>query len=241
MWADTDTDVDFLNYSEIAELISEMIGRPELLPLSLGVFGSWGVGKSSTLRLVANELAKTQDKYLVITFDAWLYQDFDDARAALMSVIASELVKASPPGVVEKAKSLFGRINKLRALGLLLEGGALAMGVPTFGLVIRGIEGARDILQGTSDKDDVQAIKDAAVEVKKDTTGLLASVSEKGPPEEIAAFRRQFGEVLEGLNKTLVVFIDNLDPLPSGERNPHAGSRATVSLHGEHGVRHRRR
>src|SRR5271154_2947835 len=31
------------------------------------------------------------------------------------------------------------------------------------------------------------------------------------PPEEIAAFRRQFGEVLEGLNRTLVVFIDNLD------------------------------
>jgi predicted KAP-like P-loop ATPase len=211
MWADTDTDVDFLNYSEIAELISELIGRPELLPLSLGVFGSWGVGKSSTLRLVANELAKTRDKYLVITFDAWLYQDFDDARAALMSVIASELVKASPPGVVEKAKSLFGRINKLRALGLLLEGGALALGVPTFGLVTRGLEGARDVLQGTGDKDDVQAIKDAAAGVKKDTTGLLATVSEKGPPEEIAAFRRQFGEVLEGLNKTLVVFIDNLD------------------------------
>jgi predicted KAP-like P-loop ATPase len=211
MWADTDTDVDFLNYSEIAELIAEMIGRPELLPLSLGVFGNWGVGKSSTLRLVANELAKSQDEYLVITFDAWLYQDFDDARAALMSVIASELVKASPPGVVEKAKSLFGRINKLRALGLLLEGGALAMGVPTFGLVRRGLEGVRDILQDTGNKDDVQAIKDATAEVNKDTNGLLATVSEKGPPEEIAAFRRQFGEVLEGLNKTLVVFIDNLD------------------------------
>src|SRR5258708_3542632 len=125
MWADTDTDVDFLNYSEIAELIAEMIGRPALLPLSLGVFGSWGVGKSSTLRLVANELAKANDKYLIIAFDAWLYQDFDDARAALMSVIANELLKASPPALVEKAKSLFARINKLRALGLLLEGGAL--------------------------------------------------------------------------------------------------------------------
>lgn len=96
MWADTDTDIDFLNYSEVAELIAEMIGKPDLLPISLGVFGSWGVGKSSTLRLVANELAKSEDKYLIIHFDAWLYQDFDDARAALMSVIASELVKAAP-------------------------------------------------------------------------------------------------------------------------------------------------
>ena len=41
MWADTDTDVDFLNYPEVAQLIAEMIARPELPPLSLGVFGSW--------------------------------------------------------------------------------------------------------------------------------------------------------------------------------------------------------
>jgi hypothetical protein len=33
MWADTDTDIDFLNYSEVAELIAEMIGKPDLLPL----------------------------------------------------------------------------------------------------------------------------------------------------------------------------------------------------------------
>jgi hypothetical protein len=48
MWADTETEVDFLNYSEIAELIAELIADPRLLPLSLGVFGGWGVGKSST-------------------------------------------------------------------------------------------------------------------------------------------------------------------------------------------------
>src|ERR1700722_3755072 len=103
MWADTETDIDFLNYSEIAELIAEIIARPTLLPLSLGVFGSWGVGKSSTLRLIEAELAKDVDKYLVIKFDAWLYQDFDDARAALMSVIAAELVKSAPASLKEKA------------------------------------------------------------------------------------------------------------------------------------------
>lgn len=189
MWADTDTDLDFLNYSEVAELIADMIARKDLLPLSLGVFGSWGVGKSSTLRLVANELGKNEKNYLVITFDAWLYQDFDDARAALMSVIASELTKASSPELAEKAKSLFGRINKLRALGLLVEGGALAMGVPTFGLITRGLEGARDVIEGKSDREDYEAIKAAAGDAKEKVSGLLGGVSEKGPPEEIAAFR----------------------------------------------------
>lgn len=211
MWADTDTDIDFLNYSEVAELIAEMIGNPDLLPMSLGVFGSWGVGKSSTLRLVANELAKAKDKYLVIHFDAWLYQDFDDARAALMSVIADELVKAAPAPLTSKAMSLFGRINKLRALGLLVEGGALAAGVPTFGLITRGLEGVRDLWGGTADKEDFEAIKKAGADAKDQASGLLNDVSEKGPPEEIAAFRKDFSEVLDGLGKTLVVFIDNLD------------------------------
>jgi hypothetical protein len=73
----------------VAELVSELIANPELLPLSLGVFGGWGVGKSSTLRLVEAELNENADRFLLIHFDAWLYQDFDDARAALMSVIAS--------------------------------------------------------------------------------------------------------------------------------------------------------
>jgi predicted KAP-like P-loop ATPase len=68
------------------------------------VFGGWGVGKSSTLRLVEAELNKNADRFL-IHFDAWLYQDLDDARAALMSVIASFLVAASPEGLVQRPKA----------------------------------------------------------------------------------------------------------------------------------------
>jgi len=138
MWADTETEIDFLNYTEIAELITELISRPDLLPLSLGVFGGWGVGKSSTLRLVERGLASSEN-YVVVRFDAWLYQGFDDARSALMSVIAGDLLTVAPPTLKEKAKSLFSRVDKLRALGLLVEGGAAAFGVPTFGLAAKGV------------------------------------------------------------------------------------------------------
>src|SRR5258705_11400737 len=64
MWADAETEVDFLNYSEVAELVAELIGTPDLMPLSLGVFGTWGTGKSSTLKFVKTELLRTPDKYL---------------------------------------------------------------------------------------------------------------------------------------------------------------------------------
>jgi predicted KAP-like P-loop ATPase len=211
VWADTETKTDFLNYSEVAELVAELIANPDLLPLSLGVFGGWGVGKSSILRLVEAELKKTPERYLLINFDAWLYQDFDDARAALMSVIATALVEASPPTLVEKAGSLFKRVNKLRTLGLLVEGGALAMGVPTFGLATKGLEALGDVFAGKADEKDVEAIEKATSDVKEKTSGLLKDAVKREPPEEIAAFRQEFGEVLTGLNRTLVVFIDNLD------------------------------
>jgi predicted KAP-like P-loop ATPase len=211
MWADTETETDFLNYSEVAELIAEMIATPDLLPLSLGVFGGWGVGKSSTLRLVERELSKPGSNYLIIKFDAWLYQDFDDARTALMSVIADELLKAAPPSLKEKAKGLFLRINKLRALGLIAEGGALAMGIPTFGLLARGLEGLGDAISGKADAADVDAIEKGAADAVEKANALLKGAKDREPPQEIAAFRTEFGEVLAGLDKTLVVFIDNLD------------------------------
>lgn len=211
MWADAETDIDFLNYSEVAELVTELITDADLLPLSLGVFGGWGSGKSSTLRLVEAELLKQPQPPLIVKFDAWLYQDFDDARAALMSVIAKALFEASPPTLKDKAASLIRRVNKLRFLGLAVEAGALAMGVPTFGVAARGIEGVGDALRSKADDDDVTAMKAAAKDVKDRGTGLLRPAEERSPPEEIDAFRTEFGELLKTLNRPLVVFIDNLD------------------------------
>ncbi len=211
MWADAEADVDFLNYSEVAELVADLIADASLLPLSLGVFGGWGTGKSTTLRLVEAELNKNPDKYLIVKFDAWLYQDFDDARAALMAVIATALEKASPPSLKEKARALLGRVNKLRLLGLAVEGGALAFGVPTFGLLARGVESVGDAFGSKADEGDVKAIKDAASDIQGKAKGLLAPATKQSPPEEIDAFRQEFGEVLKSLDRTLVVFIDNLD------------------------------
>jgi predicted KAP-like P-loop ATPase len=211
MWADAETEIDFLNYSEVAELVAELIGTPDLMPLSLGVFGPWGTGKSSTLKFVKTELLRTPDKYLIIEFDAWLYQDYDDARAALMAVIAKALIDASPPGLVEKAKGLYHRVNKLRVLGLAAEGGAALMGFPTFGLIARGLDAAKDVFAGAVDEKDVTALKDAEKDIGERTTGLVEKAENRSPPEEITAFRAEFNDVLLGLDKTLVVFIDNLD------------------------------
>lgn len=215
MWADVDTKKDFLNYSEVAELVAEVVRDPAMRPVSVGVFGTWGTGKSTILNLIEAKLAPADavSEFIVVRFDAWLYQGFDDSRAALMEVIASRLIEAAEanPGVAENARKLLGRVNKMRALGLIVEGGALAAGFPAFGWASKGIEALGDFLAGDGDDDDVQAIKETGEEAKKRLAGILEAEKQRTPPKEIAAFRAEFEEVLKGLNKTLVVFVDNLD------------------------------
>lgn len=215
MWADVDTKVDFLNYSEVAELVIDVVRDPAMRPVTVGVFGTWGTGKSTLLNLIEHGLNPVDviPDFIVVRFDAWLYQGFDDSRAALMEVIASTLIEAAEDnsGVITKAKKLLVRVNKMRALGLLAEGGALAMGIPAFGWANKGIEAFSDLFSGSGDEDDVDTLKETTEQAKKHSNGLIGPEKQMTPPKEIAAFRFEFEEVLNGLKKTLVVFVDNLD------------------------------
>ncbi|SEO15857.1 KAP family P-loop NTPase fold protein [Palleronia pelagia] len=214
MWSDNETTTDLLNYGEAVELVTDLLAREDLRPLSIGLFGGWGAGKSSLSKMVVQDLMKAEgDPYIVVEFDAWLYQDFDDARAALLEKISQALyvvAKDSETGA-EKAVSLLKRVNKLRVLGLLAEGGAALFGAPTFGILSRGIEGLGDIGAGEGDGEDVEAVRRAGEDVAKKTKGLLDPEQKRSPPQEIELFRRELEELLSELDKTLVVFIDNLD------------------------------
>jgi KAP family P-loop domain len=89
MWRDSESEHDFLNFTEVADQIATLAKNPSLLPISIGVFGSWGTGKSTVLQLVEAKLPKEGENVpIVVRFDAWMYQGFDDARAALMEAPA---------------------------------------------------------------------------------------------------------------------------------------------------------
>ncbi|MGX9981757.1 hypothetical protein [Methylobacterium fujisawaense] len=70
MWADTDADVDYLNYTEVAELVAEMVGSERMLPLSLGVFGTWGTGKGRVANAItpAFTLRRPYDRHGAFRF-----------------------------------------------------------------------------------------------------------------------------------------------------------------------------
>jgi predicted KAP-like P-loop ATPase len=215
MWRDSETSDDFLNYTEVADQIATLTATPSLLPISIGVFGGWGTGKSTVLKLVQDRLVASSDHApVVVQFDAWLYQGFDDARAALMEVISADLLSLAEKKktLIDKAKSFAGRINYFRGLGLIADFGVgMAFGIPP-GLLTAAGAAVSALASGKGNKDaDFGELKKDVGEATHGLHELIRPAEKKTPPQEIAAFRQEFSELLEGLDTTVVVFIDNLD------------------------------
>lgn len=95
--SDNETKVDLLNNEAIAKTIVSLIMESKDQPISIGIHGDWGAGKSSILEMVENEVKKAPSdfgkKYSCISFNGWRHQGFEDSKVALMSSIVSELEK----------------------------------------------------------------------------------------------------------------------------------------------------
>ena len=198
MWADKESEIDYLNFSEISEQAIDVITSRKMLPISIGVFGNWGAGKSTILRLIEKDLKKINEasgekpKYILVDFDAWLYQGYDDARTALLEVISNELNKAAKgnKSLLKKTKSLLDRINIFRLLGLGAEGIALLNGVPTGGLLARSIsstENLLDAVQGKNDlaQDEYQDLLSSTKDGKKALENIFRNATKITPPQQI--------------------------------------------------------
>ncbi len=191
MWPDNETDRDFLNFTGVADTVAEIIVQAKGRPISIGVSGAWGVGKSSMIRLVHRSLTERSGKgngdFVFVDFNAWLYQGYDDARAALMEVIGEKLIEEAEKRKkgLDKAKEFVERIRWFRLAKLVIgSAAALYAGVPPVGLV---------------------------GEVEDTASGLLDAKKKSSPPQEIHALRESFEKTLEAMDVKLVVLIDDLD------------------------------
>lgn len=213
MWRDSESDQDFLNFTELADQIAMLATSPEMLPVSIGVFGTWGTGKSTVLRLVERKLEAADPAPIVIKFDAWLYQGYDDAKAALMEVVADQLLAEAKGSetVVDKAKRFAARVNYFRALGLAAEVGVgMALGVPP-GLLTGAGNAIGALIARKPDADAAKEVQEEGKAAVEAWSKLIKPEVGRTPPKEIAAFRSEFGDILTDLGRPLVLFIDNLD------------------------------
>jgi hypothetical protein len=208
---DNETKVDLLNNEAIAATIIRLLRNRPDHPVTVGVHGDWGAGKSSILEMIEAGLDGV-DGTLCLKFNGWRFQGFEDAKIALIEGIVTALVEKRP--ALRKAagalKQVFQRIDWLklarRAGGLAA---ATATGIPTTGQLEAIVGGLKDIMsdpEKLATKKNIQSAIDGV-------TGLLKSDAEsKNVPEEIREFRKAFDALLDEAEiAQLVVLIDDLD------------------------------
>ena len=218
MWSDNETEKDFLNFSGIADTVAEIIIQAQGQPTSVGVAGAWGVGKSSMIKLIRASLAKHMEKgnenFVFVQFNAWRYQGYDDARAALLEVIANTLAKKAKKeeSGYEKASELLRRVDWIRTAKLTTSSTlALALGLPPTELVSEICKLIKEVLTGKADAQTITDAEDVAQQVSAQAKELVKPKPNSSPPKEIRAIRKCFEQTLSKMDVRLVVLIDDLD------------------------------
>ncbi|WP_421870169.1 KAP family P-loop NTPase fold protein [Marinoscillum sp.] len=198
MWSDNDTVIDLLDYQYLVSATNDIIFNQSLLPCTIGVYGDWGSGKSSLMRMVEESL-NSDDEVLTIKFNGWLFEGYEDAKSVLMGTILEEIEENRT--IQGKAKDLFVKMLKQVdymkiAKSVLKHGISFATAGPA-GLAMSGFG---DVISAAQNIDPEDYIKDDNKE-KEDTLRM-----------SIRKFHKDFADLLQHLKiNKLVVFIDDLD------------------------------
>jgi hypothetical protein len=208
---DNETKVDLLNNEAIAATIIKLLREQPDRPVTVGVHGDWGAGKSSILEMVEAGF-DGQPRILCLKFNGWRFQGFEDAKIALIEGIVTGLVEKRPTltKTAEVVKEAFRRIDWLK---VAKRGGGLAFtaftGIPTLDQVQTVVGAVEGLIADPTRVVSRENIDTALGEVKS----LLKPAAEtKKVPEEIREFRKAFDDLLEKADvERLVVLIDDLD------------------------------
>jgi predicted KAP-like P-loop ATPase len=210
---DQETATDLLYYEAIARTVVKLIRTTPEAPVTIGVHGDWGAGKSSVLKMT--EAAFADDKRVVcLWFNGWTFEGFEDAKVVVIETIVEELRRARPLStkVADAAKKVLKRVDWLK---LARKAGGFvftaATGVPTFdqvqglaGLAANLLAKPRDLITTEDVKDIIENAGDFIKEAPAEGADHL--------PAHIHAFRVEFKELLDAAEiDQLVVIVDDLD------------------------------
>lgn len=205
MWKDSETELDFLDYDYLIQTVQNIIMNDTLLPASIGVYGDWGSGKSSLMYMCKDRLTKIDKKIKCLVFNGWLFENYEDAKTAILGTILDEI--AEEESLSQKAKDiikgLYKSIDKFKVVK-----GAVKYGTDFL------LTGGMGTLFNITANQILEKVKDNVK--KSDFEEIRSNISDelnnKELREDIRKFQKEFATLLEESKiSRLVVFIDELD------------------------------
>lgn len=204
MWKDSEADIDFLNFNYLAEQVVEISKDEKLSPATIGVYGDWGSGKSTLMKMVKKSLDADKNT-LTVEFNGWLFEGYEDAKTALCGTILDEM---------RTHETLFAKgKEKIKALLKKVDGGKLLSKGVKYGLDFLLTSGIGTVTELTL-TGIISAVKQKAGDVSEEEIKKVIDAFKKEETKrtEIKNFRKTFKEVFEDCKgERLVVFIDELD------------------------------
>lgn len=211
LWSDNEAEVDLLRLGYLSAEVIAVVTTPHILPVTVGIYGDWGGGKSTLIRMVEQGL-KDQPGIMTLQFNGWLFEGYEDAKTALMGTILDTIEERTNANktLTTRGSELLGklvkRVNWLQVASLAGRyAGPLVAGLPHLTAINLGHDVIQLLQSVVKDKggisaEDAQKLLDAAPE------------GEENIRRNIRDFRQDFAELLkEAKIRILVVFIDDLD------------------------------
>lgn len=216
MWPDHETDLDLLGLDYLIDELIVALTEPRLLPLTVGVLGDWGSGKSSMLALTRRELERQdaadseQPRHLFVPFSPWQHEDYDDVKTALMSAVLATIQDAAPKEHEEDVGRLKRIISGMRRRSRTVGRAGVfmlpAVGAATLAAIDPGAAAVTTDL-----------VKAGSTAVAAEAGRLLAEPGADDAADDAvtdpAGFRRLFESLLAKIDDVaaVVVLIDDLD------------------------------
>ena len=199
MWPDNETDIDLLGFEFLVDELEVLLTEQRLLPVTVGVSGDWGSGKSSLMEMARARLESDENEkhFICVSFSPWRFENFGYGKAALMAAVIDAIadrgadIQGALEGVVDKAKKLRERLTRFG----IVRGGA------TIAATALGASPPEAALAGQA----------------AEAVGVLGGGPDAEPAREfesVASFHVDFEELVQALGKefrAVVVFVDDMD------------------------------
>ncbi|OKI01945.1 hypothetical protein A6A06_12535 [Streptomyces sp. CB02923] len=181
---------DHFGFTPHAEVLCEAIRTTEHLPLTIGIFGPWGMGKSSFMNICRDLLVRRGVP--AISFNPWKYDQKDEIWHALIQTVLTEISVR----LAERRAS-----GEERQKARLAQAASTAKRLSQAAAWLLARRAAGPLTAGVLTPEDVDRVQTALTE------------PDVGTYLHINRFEEDFKEVVRGYTDggRLVLFVDDLD------------------------------